>query len=352
MGKFAVISGFLGSGKTTAMMALTRYCGAHHGRAAMISNDLGHGTLADHRLAKLSGVNASEITGECICYRKEDLAKRLNACYAEGCELVLSDIPGFGVGALDHVYHGLSKLYPGQFQLAPFTVLVEPRTVDLLDRGAGEDLAYLCHAQLLEADLILLNKCDLLTGQERETALARLRERYPEARVLPMSARTGEGLEEVCRALLQGEASLRRVRIDYKSPAYRSAMGKLSEYYLQYVGTVCCNDFDGDAYLLTLAERVRDAVRDAGGEIPHMKFLAWEPEGDFGKVDLLGTDRPIEVTRRFTRPCVSLAVVLNASAACPHKTLDSLVTDTVGQVSEEFRLELMIHRRECFGMGA
>ena len=48
-----------------------------------------------------------------------------------------------------------------------------------------------------------------------------------------MSARTGEGLEEVCRALLQGEASLRRVRIDYKSPAYRSAMGKLSEYYLQ-----------------------------------------------------------------------------------------------------------------------
>ena len=48
MKKFAVFSGFLGSGKTTTMMALTDYYTAHHGRAAMISNDLGHGvTLAD-----------------------------------------------------------------------------------------------------------------------------------------------------------------------------------------------------------------------------------------------------------------------------------------------------------------
>ena len=57
MRKFAVFSGFLGSGKTTAMMALTDYYTKRHGKAAMISNDLGHGvTLADHRLARLKGV--------------------------------------------------------------------------------------------------------------------------------------------------------------------------------------------------------------------------------------------------------------------------------------------------------
>ena len=41
MRKFAVFSGFLGAGKTTLMMALTRYCNANCGAAAMISNDLG-----------------------------------------------------------------------------------------------------------------------------------------------------------------------------------------------------------------------------------------------------------------------------------------------------------------------
>ncbi len=93
MGKFAVFSGFLGSGKTTAMMALTRYCTEQYGKAAMISNDLGRGvTLADHRLAKLSGLNAAEITEDCICYRKEDLAKRLEAYDREGCVLVISAV--------------------------------------------------------------------------------------------------------------------------------------------------------------------------------------------------------------------------------------------------------------------
>ena len=132
MRKFAVFSGFLGSGKTTTMMALTRYYSAHYGKAAMISNDLGEGvTLADHRYASLSGVNASEITDECICFCHDVLTERLNACYEAGCDLVVSDIPGFGVGALEHVYHGLNRDYSGQYELAPFTVLIEPRNVRL-----------------------------------------------------------------------------------------------------------------------------------------------------------------------------------------------------------------------------
>ena len=80
MKKFAVFSGFLGSGKTTAMMALTKYYTSHFAGAAMISNDLGEGvTLADHRYALLSGCSASEITDECICFCSELLADRLNA---------------------------------------------------------------------------------------------------------------------------------------------------------------------------------------------------------------------------------------------------------------------------------
>ena len=113
MGKFAVFSGFLGAGKTTTMMALTKYVTGKYGKAAMISNDLGHGvTLADHRLAKLSGVNAWEITDNCICYVNELLAERLDSCFADGCILAVSDIPGFGVGALEHVYHGLAEKAP------------------------------------------------------------------------------------------------------------------------------------------------------------------------------------------------------------------------------------------------
>ena len=342
MKKFAVISGFLGAGKTTAMMALTKYHTEHFGRAAMISNDLGEDMeLADHRFAGLSGCDASQIAGECICFCHDVLLARLNDFYAAGYELVVSDIPGFGVGALEHVYHGLA----GKLDLAPFTVLVEPAGLAAL-RGGG-DLAHIRDAQLREADLIVLNKTDLLTPDETDAACAYLAARYPDAEVLPLSARTGAGLGALCRALREGCASMRHPEIDYDGDALQNEMGSLSEAYYQYHAAVCCFDFDGTAYLAELAE----AVRAEGAEIPHLKLLAWTPEGDYGKVDLLGAGRPVEITRPFEHRCTELAVILNASAVCPDTQLDEAITAAVKAVSDRFQLEVTVHKRDCFGMG-
>ena len=337
MPKFAVISGFLGAGKTTVMMALTK----HDPAAAMISNDLGEGVeLADHRFAALSGCTASQITDECICFCHDRLQQELERRFQEGKTLVVSDIPGFGVGALEHVYHGLA----GKLDFAPFTVLVEPAAIEAL--RSGGDLAHIQDAQLREADLIVLNKCDLLSPAEVELACAFLASRYPEAEVLPISARRGDGIEALCRAIREGSASMRHPEIDYEGDALQNEMASLSEYYLQYHAIVCCFDFDGTDYLRALAEEIaRNPVA-----IPHLKLLAWTPEGDYGKVDWMH-GQPLEITRPFSRRCTELAVVINATAACEPERLDSMISVAEQTVSDRFQLEVTVHKRECFGMG-
>ena len=352
MKKFTVFSGFLGSGKTTSMMALTKYFSEHHGKATMISNDLGSQNLADNKLAVLAGCNASELTGECICYQTENLVERLDQLFdQDGYELVISDIPGFGVGALDHVYHTLQKHYTDRYQLAPFTVLTEPRTIEMLRDEKGGDLEYILNTQLLEADLIVLNKCDLITNAEQKSMLIYLSEHYPQANTVAISALTGEGLEDLSQALMNSSASMHLPDIGYGGNAFMNAMGKISEFYVQYYAAVCCNDFDGTDYLVAIAEIIQKEVKAVGCEIPHLKLLAWEPEGDYGKVDLLGVDRPIEVTKDFEKPCTELAVMLNASAVCSSITLDKIMTDAYETVSEQFNLSLMVYKKECFGMG-
>ena len=335
--KFAVISGFLGAGKTTVMMALTK----HDPAVAMISNDLGEGVeLADHRLAKLSGCDASQITDECICFCHDRLLDTVEARFDEGKTLVVSDIPGFGVGALEHVYHGLA----GRLDFAPFTVLVEPATIAEL--RAGGDLAHIQDSQLREADLIVLSKCDLLTPEEVAETCSYLSECYPEAEVLPVSARRGDGIEALCRALHQDRASMRHPEIDYDGDALQSEMASLSEAYYQYYARVCCFDFDGTAYLRGLAEEI--TVNPA--RIPHLKLLAWTPDGDYGKVDWMH-GQALEITRAFSRPCTELAVVINATAACDAKLLDGMISAAEQTVSDRFQLEVTVHKRESFGMG-
>ncbi len=333
------------------MIALTKHFCLHHGKAAMISNDLGGKGLADHRFARFCGCTASEITDECICYANDELAGQLNAYYDEGCELVISDIPGFGVGALEHVYHGLTQKYPGQFDLAPFTVLTEPETVDHLREGRGSDLDYLLHAQLVEADLIVLNKCDLLSPEQREQDLSWLQTHFPSADTVAISALTGEGLEALSQVLMTRSASMRHPDIGYGGPVFLEAMTHISEYYLQYHAVVCCNHFDGNAYLREIALSIQSAAAEAGHEIPHLKLLAWTPEGDFCKTDLLGTTRAVESAHAFAAPCTELAVVLNGSADCPYAGLEPLITDAVREVSLKFQLEIKIFHRDCFGMG-
>ena len=289
MKKFAVFGGFLGSGKTTTMMTLTRYLTDHGTNSAMISNDLGHGVdLADNRYACLCGCNASGMTDECICYQNENLADRLDEDYESGGEFIISDIPGFGVGAPEHVYHGMSEKYPGKYELAPFTALIEPKTVEMLRSGNTGDLRYIYDTQLVETDLIVLNKCDLIGDAEREAEISWLRENYPEAEVIAISAMTEEGIDTLAGYLLGEKASMRHVDIRYGGEEFMAAMGRMSEYCLQYHATVCCNDFDGNAYLGEIAEKVRLEILALNYSIPHLKLLAWDQEGNFGKVDLIG----------------------------------------------------------------
>jgi len=351
MKKFCVFSGFLGSGKTTAMMALTKYFTARHGKAAMISNDLGSQSLADNKLALLAGCTAREMINDCICYQTENLVAMLDSLFdGEECELVISDIPGFGVGALDHVYHTLQRDYEGRYELAPFTVLVEGKTVDTLRSGSGGDLEYILNAQLLEADLIVLSKTDLMSDAEVSSALSWLSETYPHAKAIAISSVSGAGLEELSQALIKGTASMHLPDIGYGGADFGKAMGKISEFYMQYYATVCCDDFDGSAYLMEMARRIQTAVKSAGNDVPHLKLLAWESEGDYGKADLIGTDRDVVLTHAFERPCTEISVMLNASAACPSDALDAIIGEAVETVSAEFNLELMYFKRECFGM--
>ncbi len=352
MKKFTVFSGFLGSGKTTTMIALNKYLSARHCKAAMISNDLGHGvSLADNKLATLSGCSASEITGDCICYVNELLAQRLSAYYDEGFELVISDIPGFGVGALEHVYHGLEEKFPGQFALAPFTVLVEPKTLSLLENGSAGELEYIYDSQLKEADLIILNKCDSISAEEKSAFLALLAERYPHADTVAISALSGEGLEELSQALIKGKASMRRPDIGYGGEAFMSAMSRMSEFYIQYRAVVCCDDFDGNGYLAHLAGLIQKRIAHAGHDIPHMKLLAWESEGDYAKADIIGKDRGVEVSHRFGTSSTEIAVLLNASADCPADILENTILDALYEVSEKYQLEVQIFKKENLSMG-
>ena len=115
--KYVIVSGFLGSGKTTTMIAMGRVINKKYGKGPIIANDLGAKNLVDADYTRTADMDITEITGDCICYVNEDLVAHIDRLSNAGADVVMSDIPGCGIGALDHVYIQLKEKYPEKYDL-------------------------------------------------------------------------------------------------------------------------------------------------------------------------------------------------------------------------------------------
>ena len=357
MKKFLVVSGFLGAGKTTSMIRLYHEMNENlHVKTGLIANDLGEKDLVDTLFSRVCGCRAEELTGECICYQMENLVDCLRGYFdREHYEFVMSDIPGCGVGALDHVYHKLTEAYPGEFELAPFTVVADPRFLTVImpehaDRNLPEEMEYLFRTQLKEADVIVLNKTDLLTGEEQSRIVEFLKQTCPEAEIFPVSARTGAGISELARYLLEHTASLRQPDIGYGGEEFMAAEEKLSWYDRQYYVKVCCDTFDANSYLKDLAEGIINRLQAEGRNVPHMKIFAGSAEGEWAKLSVLGIGEPLEIDHRFTRPVVDMPVIINARAACEADLFAAIANEVIEETGRKYQLETMIFCTKSFGV--
>ena len=92
--KYMIFSGFLGSGKTTAMIAMARAVNARDQKegepshVAIIANDLGAKNLVDADYTRTADVPIDEIPGDCICYITDDLVYHINRLADDGAGIV------------------------------------------------------------------------------------------------------------------------------------------------------------------------------------------------------------------------------------------------------------------------
>ena len=353
--RFMVMSGFLGAGKTTTMIALAEYMDEHVGKTAIIANDLG-ANLVDTSLTQTSGCTVVEIGNDCICWQMDnttDTIRRLRD--KEGARFVMSDIPGCGVGTLEHVYTPLARDCADEFTLSPLTVLVDPERLRMImpekaDINLPEELIYLLKLQLEEADLVVLNKIDLLDETTVERYLGFLREACPEIPALAISAKEGTGIPELAAYLTSHETMLRDFEIG-NAHAFEEAEAKLTWYNRRiYFKTKSGEKVDCNAVVDDLIEEIRLGLIERKRNVPHLKTFATSGNGDFNKASLIGVDYDVDYEQQFLRAHKNMRMIINARSTCESRPMARLVDDAVDEVCDRYDLDCQVFFTECFGM--
>ncbi len=174
-----IVSGFLGSGKTTLVRHLLADAQRKGERVAVISNEFGE--LAIDRSLIGEGEEAYvELAGGCVCCQLTDeLIDTLEMLH----ERIRPDRVVIETSGVALPYDTQLNLYrdPVARWIGDDLVIVVVNAEQLLQ---GRDLEGTFEDQVTSADLLLLNKLDLIPASEVEGLEALLRELEPDAPVL------------------------------------------------------------------------------------------------------------------------------------------------------------------------
>jgi len=349
---FLIVGGFLGAGKTAAMLQLARRLANRGRRVGLIANDQSYG-LVDTAVLRSQAYPVEEITGGCFCCRFDSLTEAAERLTREAApDVFLAEPVGSCTDLRATVLYPLQRMYGEAYRVGPLSVLVDPlRALRVLglesDKSFSPMVQYIYRKQLEEADIIAINKCDLFETERLDALERALRERYPKARVLRMSAREATGLDGWFAALSADPGSPAPPEVDYDIYAEgESRLGWLNGAVRVTAGT----PFDGNLLLVDLARRIPGSLSAGWCEIAHLKMTLAPDDAASrpGVLNLVSTALDPELPRTLERTLTRGELLVNLRAEAPPEALRAAWENALAASMEAAAVQALVRHIECF----
>ena len=336
--RYIMIGGFLGAGKTTCMLKAAGYFSERGKRVGLIANDQSHG-LVDTNMFNSHGFPTEEIAGGCFCCRFQSLVQASEKlALDQHPDIYLAEPVGSCTDLVATVVFPLRQMYGEQYSIAPLSVLVDPvRAQRFLGLKTGKSFSpkvnYIYGKQLEEADLIVINKREMLDEASLQQLVDALRTKYPASQVLAVSARTGEGLAEWF-ALLESASAVSRstMEVDYETYAEGEALLGWLNLAVQVQGP----EFDGNSFLKELLEQIHSELVEREFAIAHLKATLTPDVGnDLGVANLVREDGSVESAYQLLEPLEGGELVVNLRAEADPEVLESVTRMCLRKACEQ-----------------
>ena len=375
--RYVMVGGFLGAGKSTAVSRLALQLTDDGKRVGLITNDQGS-NLVDTSVLRAQGYSVEEIAGGCFCCRFGSLkaaADELSAVSRP--DVFIAEPVGSCTDLVATVSYPLRRIYGNAFRIAPLSVLVDPlRALRILGLEEGRkfsrNVAYIYEKQLEEAEIIVINKIDLLSPERTRLLRGCLERKYPRAEVFEVSAREGVGLEAWFERLTDDEPTRgRALEIDYDTYADGEARLGWLNCTLELDAT---REIDGNALLLELANRLGRRLSASNGELAHLKMTLSPdaersgsesetgpgpdvagtvrgPGAEISAVNLVRVDQPPDISHRLSEPLSCGQIIVNVRAEADPESLRDALLEEIEVYQREEAVSLEVEHLECFRPG-
>jgi G3E family GTPase len=323
--KIHLLSGFLGSGKTTAVQYACYHLLQQHIQVGVITNDQGI-KLVDGNFFKSLGIPNRQVINGCFCCNYNDLDTSIQSLVENNNpDVIFAESVGSCTDIVATVLRPLEHLRKDVH--VSISTFADVRLLQMIltesDQLFDKTVRYIYHKQLEEAGIIVVNKIDLINAAALSSIKQSMQEKYGAKTLLYLSANDNAGIQQWLHTLdstsITPPSSL---QIDYDM--YGAGEAKLA--WLDEELTIYSSNNKAIHNAVVLANSIYQEIQIQQYPIGHLKFLIDE----HFKLSYTVISEPEQQHISTDSPTATL--LINARVQTTPEKLNSLVHDAIKEI--------------------
>jgi len=317
-----IIGGFLGSGKTTTILKISRQLRDAGKRTAIIVNEIGDIGL-DGDILTSPGVITEELTSGCICCTLRISMQYTLQTLEEEFKPDVVIIEPTGIAFPGQIREEIETMGLSDISFSPIVTLVDPGRFGV----EAKEIPKFIETQIKEAEILCINKIDTTPAEIVYSTEKMLCEINSEAKILKFSARLGD--EEFENLLLYLAVSgLKKTSEEIKNSIELSEVSAYSVLYTLKSGSF--NPEKGMNFIEENLLNVQHRIMEINPEfVGHVKLFLKTPESTVKGSVTSSREAPlVELLQDRKNEKVELRL-LSAVTRVPKNKLTEIVENTL-----------------------
>ena len=343
--KIHLLTGFLGSGKTTAAQQAAQYLIDRNIKTGIITNDQGS-KLVDGGLFKHLDIPNREVINGCFCCNYNQLNENITSlAAAAGVEVIFAESVGSCTDIVATVLKPLLK-FRKDVQVTVSTFADARLLWMMLHEEANafdETVRYIYFKQLEEAAVIVVNKIDLLDERQLAALEDTMQKKYSDKLRLYQNTYNKHDIEHWLDTLnnYSANSAIASLNIDYDT--YAEGEAKLA--WVDQEIAIYSSDNNAMEQAIMLINKIFEAVKKKKYAIGHMKFLL----NNSVKISFTSAhDQPAQIT---FEPSGYANLLINIRVQTIPENITMLVANAIKSIEKQSGCNITVSSSSAFQPG-
>jgi len=347
--KLFLVGGFLGSGKTTAIINACGYLIKNNTSVAVITNDQGDQQV-DSALVRSFSITSAEVGNGCFCCNYDQLREHIHSFE----QTIKPDmIFAESVGSCTDLVATIAKPFAMSMPDSPVVISVFADASLLLaffeERASfiNENVRYIYKKQLEEADVLVINKIDLLTEEQISIIEKTLILEYTSKIILYQDSHDEDSIRKWIETLNEFHQPSQRSSLEIDYDLYGDGEAQLA--WLDKSITVIAPKRNAIEIANEIMFHIHNDIVQRDIITGHLKFFIETP--NWQKKISATTFSPISEFLPEQERVGVIRMLINARVQTEPSVLKELVSDSLKQIVREYECNIMVEKWSAFKPG-